>query len=218
MLTIHFVPSCKGTLIRGCLYRVLKAFLRLHKNPSSAYSFNMNFVFTLILCASVLCLIFISPDSVLSSLIEGTGNGLTFAVKLFAVYGVWLSVLKIWEKLNFDKFCARKSIGLLKKFFPGENDSCYADLSVNLSANFLGMGSAGTPAGINACKKMISPKNKTMLIVINSTSIQLIPTTIVAIRTAHSASSDIILPTLISTFLSTFIGIVMVKIFVKNNK
>ena len=57
-----------------------------------------------------------------------------------------------------------------------------------------------------------------MLIVINSTSIQLIPTTIVAIRTAHSASSDIILPTLISTFLSTFIGIVMVKIFVKNKK
>lgn len=175
----------------------------------------MNFVFTLILFSSVLVFTVFSPESALSSLISGAGEGLNFALKLFAIYAVWLSIMKIWENLRFDVFCAKKSAPLLKKIFPGENDSCYADLSVNLSANFLGMGSAGTPAGINASKKMISPKNRTMLLVINSTSIQLIPTTIIAMRSSLGAKTDIILPTLISTFLSTFIGAIMVKIFVK---
>lgn len=175
----------------------------------------MNFVFTLILFSSVLCLTIFSPDAALSSLLNGAAEGLSFAIRLFAVYAVWMSVMKLWEKLRFDSFCAKKCAPLLKKLFPDENDSCYADLSVNLSANFLGMGSAGTPAGINASKKMISPKNRTMLLVINSSSIQLIPTTIIAMRSAHSATTDIILPTVISTFFSTFIGVILVKLFVK---
>ncbi len=175
----------------------------------------MNFVFTLIIVASLIAITVVNPDGALSALISGAGKGVTFAIKLFAIYTVWLSVLGIWQKLGFDAFLAKKSSPLLRRLFPGESDECYSSLSVNLSANFLGMGSAGTPAGMNASKSMTSPKNRTMLLVINSSSIQLIPTTIIALRSLQNAKTDIILPTVISTFLSAIFGIILVKVFVK---
>ncbi len=175
----------------------------------------MNFVFTLIIVASLIALTITNPDGALNALVSGAGKGVTFAVKLFAVYAVWLSVLGLWKKLGADAFLAKKSAPLLHRLFPGESKECYSDLSVNLSANFLGMGSAGTPAGMNASKNMISPKNRTMLLVINSSSIQLIPTTIVALRSVQNAKTDIVLPTVISTFLSAIFGIILVKVFVK---
>ena len=104
---------------------------------------------------------------------------------------------------------------LISSIFPGENEEVYNDLAVNLSANLLGMGSAGTPAGISATEKFSSRKNRTMLLVINSTSIQIIPTTIIALRSTFGATSDIILPTLISTVVSTLTGALMVKFFCK---
>ena len=175
----------------------------------------MNAVFSIILISSCIVALFINPDAVLNSLLTGGKNGLDFSLKLFDVYAVWLSVLQLWKELKFDSFLGRKLKPLLKKIFPNETDDCYDDLSVNLSANMLGMGSAGTPAGINATKKMSSKKNRTMLIVINSSSVQIIPTTIIAMRSALNARTNIILPSIIATFFSTFLGFLLVKIFIK---
>lgn len=177
--------------------------------------FSVNAVFTLILIVGLAVLTLSSPETALSSLIEGSASGVTFAVKLFSVYAVWLSVLNLWQKSGFDKFLADKIRPLLKKIFPKENESCYTHLAVNLSANLIGMGSAGTPAGMLAVEEMREKKNRAMLIVINSTSIQLIPTTIVALRSSYGATTDIILPTLLSTVFTTACGVLLVKAFVK---
>lgn len=158
---------------------------------------------------------FVSPDSVLPTLISGGNSGLVFSLKLFSIYAVWLSILQIWTKLRFDNWLGDKLKPLLHKLFPKESDTCYGFLSINLSANMLGMGSAGTPAGISAIEHMESKKNRIMLIVINSTSIQIIPTTIIAMRSSLGSTTDIILPSLIATFFSTFIGFILVKTFVK---
>lgn len=175
----------------------------------------MNAVFSAILILSVITMLFINPESVLSSLIDGGTKGINFGIKIFAVYSIWLSVMALWRKIGFDKSLSKKLKPLSSKIFPNENDDLYDDLAINLSANLLGMGSAGTPAGISATQKFKSNKNRTMLLVMNSTSIQLIPTTIVAIRSTFGATSDIILPTLISTTISTAVGMIMVKLFVK---
>lgn len=175
----------------------------------------MNFVFTIVLIAGILLLTIASPETALSSFLHGAERGVTFCLQLLAVYAVWLSVLQLWEKTHVMRFLSEKSKPLLRRLFPGENDLCYENLSVNLSANFLGMGGAGTPAGIRATKEMTHAKNRTMLLVVNSTSVQLIPATIVALRAAQNATKDIILPTLLSTVISTFLGIVCVKVFVR---
>lgn len=175
----------------------------------------MNIVFTLIVIISAISLMLAAPESVLPALISGGSSGLNFALKLFAIYAVWLSILQIWSKLRFDLWLGEKLKPLLHKIFPNENDICYGFLSINLSANMLGMGSAGTPAGISAVENMQSKKNKIMLLVINSSSVQIIPTTIIAMRSSLGSATDIILPSILATFLSTFVGFVLVKIFVK---
>lgn len=175
----------------------------------------MNFIFTTIVIASAVALCFVNPDAVMSSLLEGAGSGATFALKLFCIYAVWLSVLNMWSGLKFDAWLGRRLRFFTKKLFPKENDVAYNYLSINLSANLLGMGSAGTPAGLSAMENLQSKKNRIMLVVINSTSIQIIPTTILAMRSSVNAASDILLPSIIATFFTTAIGIILVELLVK---
>ena len=84
------------------------------------------------------------------------------------------------------------------------------------------MGNASTPSGINAIAGLdkgykYATSAMIMVIILNSTSMQLIPTTIIGLRiTAGSLSaSDVILPTLIATIASTFAGVILVKLFSK---
>ena len=185
------------------------------KKETAHILFSVNAVFTLILIIGLSVLTVVSPEEALSSLISGGSNGVNFAIKLFSVYAVWLSILELWNKMGFDGFLSKKIRPLLKKIFPKESEKCYTHLAVNLSANFLGMGSAGTPAGMLATEEMTNKKNRAMLLVINSTSVQLIPTTIVALRSGYGATTDIILPTLLSTVVTTACGMLLVKFFVK---
>ena len=114
-----------------------------------------------------------------------------------------------------NKKCERVLRPINNVLFPLEKEKAYEQLSINLSSNLLGIGGASTPSGLKAMQNMASKKNKIMLVVINSLSIQLIPTTVVAMRYAKGSSIDIILPSLITTFITTAIGIALVKVLVK---
>ena len=86
------------------------------------------------------------------------------------------------------------------------------------------MSGATTPMGIKAVQELEKHPNTdyaiAMFFVINATSVQLIPSSILALRTSMGATNpgDIILPTVLATALSTILGILLVKIFVKRNK
>lgn len=209
-IVIHFVPSGKGTSI-GVPLHVIGVFFFIAKH----IFFDMNVIFCLVTLSAGLIMLFSTPEQFVKTMSDGAMQGITFSIKLLAIYTVWLSLMKIWEKLKLDTLLSKKMQPLLTKIFPNEQAECYDNLSVNLSANILGMGGAATPAGIKATELMKNNKNRIMLLVINSTSIQLIPTTIISMRSSYSATSDIILPTLISTVISTIIGVILVKIFVK---
>lgn len=109
-----------------------------------------------------------------------------------------------------------------------KNDKALENVSINIISNILGLGNAATPAGISAMselgkvnenKKQISD-SMMMLIVINTTSIQLIPTTIIAIRASLNSAnpSNIIVPIWISTIVGTFMGIFITKLLIKRGK
>ena len=90
-------------------------------------------------------------------------------------------------------------------------------IALNMSANILGLGNAATPMGLAAMKKLDQGKEKAshaiiMLIVVNATSIQLLPTTIIGLRTAAGSASagDIILPTILCTIFTFVLGISLV--------
>ncbi|MDR3215931.1 MAG: hypothetical protein LBT55_00760 [Clostridiaceae bacterium] len=182
----------------------------------------MNLIFTAILTISAAIMLFTAPDKTLSVMLTGGTNAIDLSLKLLAVYAVWLSVLKLTERLELDKKIAKLFSPIIDRLFKGESAAAKSYITINLASNMLGMGGAATPAGIKAMQAMyqgdgVASDNMLLLLVLNATSVQLIPATVIALRSAAGSSSagDIILPALISTACSTLIGAVAAKIISK---
>ena len=180
----------------------------------------MNTVFLIILFISLLILTVVNPESALSVMLEGARSAIDLSIKLIAIYAVWLSVLKIMEKTGRDKKLSALFTPITNLLFKGENDKTKSVIGMNFAANMLGMGGAATPLGIKAMELMDdgsgkATNNMIMLMVISATSIQVLPATIMALRSASGSvnSSDIILPTIIATTVTTLSGILLVKLF-----
>lgn len=174
----------------------------------------MNVVFAFILTVCVSLLLFKDPNAALGGMLDGVSSAIAMSVGLVAVYAVWLSVLNVMEKVGLNRAIGKALKPLTKRLFPSENDETRETISLNMSANLLGMGGAATPLGIKAINGMAKDSEKTndsiaLFVVINCTSIQLIPTTIIGLRAASGSAnaSDIILPSLIATTVSTLVGV-----------
>ncbi len=185
----------------------------------------MNIVFVLIVTISLIMLTILNPDYALNTMVTGGKNGLMLAVTLFPIYSVWLSILRLIDSTGLNKKIERLFRPIIKKLFKNTTPQANEQIAINMTANFLGMGGAGTKAGIQAIKLMDNGYTKAtddmlMLFVLNSTSIQLLPTTLIALRGVNGSvsPSDIILPSLINTIITTTIGILLVKIFSKTTK
>ena len=183
----------------------------------------MNAIFGLVLIISTVILLFTSPQTILSAMLSGGEKALNLTLKMTVIYAVWLGVFSLLEKSGLsNKFAkALKPVNnfLFGKLPPKANDF----MSLNISANILGMSGATTPMGIKSIQELEKHPNTeyaiAMFFVINATSVQLIPSSVLALRTSMNASSpaDIILPTILATLLSSVIGVLLVKIFIKKS-
>ena len=183
----------------------------------------MNAIFGIIITLSTFMLIFSSPEAVLSTMLEGGQSALDLTLKMVVIYAVWSGVFKIMERSGLSNIIA-KLLRPINRFLFGKIDDVSNDfISLNLSANLLGMSGATTPMGIKAIQSLDKQKNTdyavAMFFVINATSVQLIPSSILALRQSFNATtpSDIILPTILATLISTVVGILCVKIFIKKD-
>ena len=184
----------------------------------------MNVIFAIVLTLSTLLMLFFNPDGVLSAMLSGGEKALSLSMKMVVIYAVWLGVFQLMENSGLAKKVARlfKPVNrfLFGKLPEQENDY----MSLNISANLLGMSGATTPMGIKSIQELEKHKDTqyaiTMFFVINATSIQLIPSSVMALRTSLGSASpaDIILPTILATTVSSIIGILLVKIFVRKGK
>lgn len=185
----------------------------------------MNFVFAIMILVALVMLIIVSPESAFSIMIGGASSALKLAFTLIAIYAIWLSVLSLMEGIGLNRAMNRLFRPITKRLFKGESDLALEYITLNFSANLLGMGGAATPLGIKAmeCMQDGSEKatdNMILFMVINSTSIQLIPATIIGLRAAagSNSASDIILPSLLATIISTVTGVILAKICTKFRK
>lgn len=153
-------------------------------------------------------------------MISGAKASFELSFKMLAIYCVWLSLLEILTRTNFDKKINKLFKPITKRLFKGESDECLSYINLNFTANLLGIGGVATPMGIKAINSMNKFNNKAsdnmiLFIVINTTSIQLLPASIIGLRASFGSisSSDIILPTLIASTISTIIGFLLCKGF-----
>ena len=172
--------------------------------------------------ASILVLLVTNPSAMLSEMIGSSTQALDLCIELCAIYVIWLGFVELLDASGLSEKLAKLLRPLIKKIFKVDNSEIQKIIALNLSANMLGIGNASTPMGIQAMNALDDKSGKAnfsmiMLIVINATSIQLLPTTIISLRSGAGSTNpaDIIIPTLIATICTTLLGIFLVHLIDK---
>ena len=184
----------------------------------------MNILFASIFVICGTSILLKSPDLFLSALLEGGQKAATTCVALLSSYAVWLGLIRIWECCGLTKKVSRLVKPIAKRLLLTDNTECLEAVSMNLSVNLLGISGAATPYGIQAArlldKTAHAEYSSAMFFVLNATSLQLLPTSMVALRTSLQSASptDIILPTLLTTLFSTLLGVTLTALFLHPKK
>ena len=151
-----------------------------------------------------------------AAVLLGAENAVTLCLQLAGGICLWSGVMELLERCGLAQRLAGLLHPLLKRLFPvASRDSAVADaLTENLTANLLGLGNAATPAGIRAARglaRMGDPARDELclLVVMNTASLQLLPTTIASLRAAAGAVSafDILPAVWFSTLCSLSAGL-----------
>lgn len=160
-------------------------------------------------------------DAVLKSTLQGADNALTLSLSLCAVMALWGGIMRIAEKSGFTSIIAKLLSPVVSFLFKGveKGSKAFNAIVMNITANMLGLGNAATPLGIEALKELDKlktnrRKNISLLVVINTASIQLIPSTIAAIRQNYGSSHpyEIIPAVLLTSLVSVSAGCVVNKL------
>ena len=184
----------------------------------------MNILFAIVFFTSTFLLLCTAPNDFLAALLDGAGKGATVSISLIATYSVWLGLMRVWEDSGVARGVSKLLKPLAKHLFKTDNEEALQAISMNMSVNLLGISGAATPYGIQAAKLLDKTENadysSAMLFVLNATSLQLIPTSIIAVRVAmHStAPNNIVIPTLLATLFSTLLGVTLTNVFIRPKK
>ncbi len=159
--------------------------------------------------------------------IQNTQEAVTFAIGLTGIMAVWLGLMKIAERSGLIKQLGRLMSPFIRLLFPEipKNHPAISSIIMNMVANMFGAGNSATALGLKAMEELqsinIQKERATnamcMFLVINMSSVQLIPLTVLKIR-ADAGSinpTEIIGTSLIATMVSTIVGITACKFFEK---
>lgn len=179
----------------------------------------MSWIFTGIVAISLItALLFGRGSEVAAAIPQGAQAGVTLAISMAGAICLWSGIGKVMEKAGVTGFLSKLLKPLLDKLFPSSktDPSLSCSLSANICANFLGLGNAATPMGIQAARRLAVKRNDNVagdelcrLIVLNTASIQLIPATVAAVRSSLGCSApfDILPAVWITSFCSAGFGI-----------
>lgn len=157
--------------------------------------------------------------------LEGATAAVDLCISMAGIMCLWTGVMEIMNQCGLSAILARAFRPLLRRLLPStsRDSETLATISANLSANMLGLGNAATPLGIRAACRMargcrgIASDELCLLVVLNSASIQLLPTTVAGVRSALGCAEpfDILLPVWLASALSVIVGLCAAKIFAR---
>ena len=162
-----------------------------------------------------------------NSIFTSCAQTVDLILKLFGTMCLWNGLIKIVQEKSLMKKLTKIISPLMKILFPKmkKEDKEYKEITINIIANLLGIGNAATPLGLKAMQTM-QEKNPqkdritdsmAMFIVLNTASIQLIPSTVIAVRASLGSvnPSQIIVPVWIATIAADVAGIIASKMLMK---
>lgn len=181
----------------------------------------MSYILPAIMIFSFLCAIATGNMGELSAaVIEGGSRAVALAIKLTGVICFWNGLINIAEKSGLTKKVCLLLSPALKLLFPKIRDEKTKEaIAMNVTANLLGLDNAATPLGLKAmkllherCADPVTASNETVrFVVLNTASIHLVSTTVAMLRGEYGSvsPSEILLPTLITSFASVTAGMLM---------
>ncbi len=149
------------------------------------------------------------------------------AIGLIGIMALWLGLMKIAERSGLVSALACSLKSVMTRLFPDvpPDHPAMGAMIMNIAANMLGLGNAATPLGLKAMEELnrLNPKTGTAtdamctFLVINTSSVQLIPATVIAIRAASGSANptEIIGPVILATTINTVVGILTVKLLAR---
>lgn len=191
----------------------------------------LNYIWSgMILVAFVVSLFTGKIEEVTGAAIEGAGLAVETCIGLLGVMCFWSGLAKIAENSGLTKVFAKLLSPITKIIFPRikKDSAAMSAIVMNMVANLLGMGNAATPLGIAAMKEL-DKENKhrntasnemCMFVVVNTASIQLIPSTVISLRQLFGSEhpSEIVVPVWICSVCAVIMGVTAAKIFEKRGK
>ena len=166
-------------------------------------------------------------ENINNCIFESAENAVKLTLTLLGATCLWSGIMEIASKTDIIKYLSAILQPIIKKIFYNldSNKKSYNNIIMNIIANILGLGNAATPLGLkamgelqkeNANKDELSD-NMMMLIVLNTASLQVITTTVIAVRKSLGSNNptQIIVPVWIATVCAAVVGILVKKIIIK---
>ena len=162
-----------------------------------------------------------------NSVFDSTKSAVDLSISLLGTTCLWTGIMHIASSTNIVKHLSKLLNPIIKRIFPDikKEEKVHKEITMNIIANIMGLGNAATPLGLKAMKSM-QTKNKDkkklsnsmcMFIVLNTASIQLIPTTVIAIRSSLGSNNPtaMIIPVWIATICAALSAVVSAKFLMK---
>lgn len=162
-----------------------------------------------------------------NSIFESTKTAVELSMSMLGTICLWNGIMEIASKTSIIKQLNKILNPIIKKLFPDikKEDKAHKEITMNIIANIMGLGNAATPLGLKAMQSM-QKQNKekdkltnsmAIFIVLNTASIQIIPTTVIAIRSSLQSTNPVgmIIPVWIATICAAIAAIIASKILMK---
>ena len=151
-------------------------------------------------------------------------SAVSLTLTLIGTTCLWSGLIEIASNTNIIKYLKKFLRPVITRLFPNLNSLVCDKVTMNIISNILGLGNAATPLGLQAMEEMQKENlnkeylsdNMMILIVLNTSSLQIIPTTIIAIRTSLGSNNPtrIIFPVWFSTICAGIVGIIVTKLII----
>ena len=186
----------------------------------------MTVIWTGMVLVSVLCgLAAGRGPEVAAAAAEGAGAAVELCLSMAGMLCLWTGVMEVMRRSGLAEGLSRLLRPVLVRLFPGaaRDRAAMDSIAANVSANLLGLGNAATPLGIQAAKRLSRGQNGRasdelcMLVVCNTASIQLIPTTVAAVRSAAGSQTpfDILPAVWLASALSVGAGVLACRVLAR---
>lgn len=185
----------------------------------------INYIWGFFIVLGVLFSIINGSGSITNSMLSSGSKAIDMILGIVPLMCLWLGTMKIADASGLLDIISNKLSKVVKILFPEipEGDKAIGYISSNVVMNMLGLGNAATPFGLKAMSELkrlnnnsdVASRSMITFLVINTASVTIVPTTVISLRLANGSinPTEIVPVTIVTTFLSTFLAILLDRLF-----